>query len=281
MKRAILLLIFVSVVSILRPPVSHAQRGHDYPPFAGIDGLYIYTYEDKRFDFHDFQVDDTGKTTRVEGHKISIQYLAKNSSANTVSDLEIRRTLEGQVQSINAQILFESKDDGCTKLVARFERAGRPVWFEGDSNGCGGTGAVAAYYIVEEQEFQPLTHLSQTELRNAIDTTGKAVLHVNFAFDRATLPPDATPIIQAIVGVMKSEPSLRLEVDGHTDGVGPDDYNQRLSEARATAVVASLASAGIGADRLKSAGFGASRPIAGNDTEQGRAENRRVELIRQ
>jgi outer membrane protein OmpA-like peptidoglycan-associated protein len=80
---------------------------------------------------------------------------------------------------------------------------------------------------------------------------------------------------------MKSEPSLRLEVDGRTDGVGPDDYNQRLSEARATAVVASLASAGIGADRLKSAGFGASRPIAGNDTEQGRAENRRVELIRQ
>lgn len=230
-------------------------------------------------------MDDTGKKTRVEGHKIVIDYRPKDESTNTVSPLEIRRTLEAQAQSVNAQILFETKEDNyCTQIVVRFQRNGRPVWFEGNSRTCSeeaGAGPFAEYIIVEEQEFRPLTHLSQSELRNAIDTTGKAVLHINFAFDRATLPPDAAAIIQAITGVMQSEPSLRLEVDGHTDAVGPDDYNQRLSEARAATVVASLTSAGIEADRLKSAGFGASMPVADNTSEQGRAENRRVELIRQ
>ncbi|MDR6991400.1 OmpA family protein [Luteimonas sp. 3794] len=108
---------------------------------------------------------------------------------------------------------------------------------------------------------------------------------VNFDFDRATLRPDAVAILNEAVEILKRYPELRVEVAGHTDSVGTDAYNQRLSERRAKAVYDHLASNGIMADRLVGpVGYGESRPIApntnadGSDNPEGRARNRRTEL---
>lgn len=108
---------------------------------------------------------------------------------------------------------------------------------------------------------------------------------VNFDFDRATLRPDAVAILNEAVEILKRYPELRVEVAGHTDSVGTDAYNQRLSERRAKAVYDHLASNGIMADRLVGpTGYGESRPIApntnadGSDNPEGRARNRRTEL---
>ena len=108
---------------------------------------------------------------------------------------------------------------------------------------------------------------------------------VNFDFDRATLRPDAVAILNEAVEILKRYPELRVEVAGHTDSVGTDAYNQRLSERRAKAVYDYLASNGIMADRLVGpTGYGESRPIApntnadGSDNPEGRARNRRTEL---
>ncbi|MCR5887660.1 OmpA family protein [Hymenobacter sp. J193] len=80
--------------------------------------------------------------------------------------------------------------------------------------------------------------------------------------------------------LLQQNPTLRLAVQGHTDNSGTAPHNQQLSEARAAAVVATLTQAGVGAARLQSAGFGQSKPLADNSTEEGKAKNRRVELVK-
>jgi len=108
---------------------------------------------------------------------------------------------------------------------------------------------------------------------------------VNFDFDKSTLRPDAVQILQEAIGILKKYPELKVEVAGHTDAIGTDAYNQKLSEARAKAVFDFLTANGIGADRLAGPnGYGESRPIApntnadGSDNPEGRAKNRRTEL---
>jgi len=101
---------------------------------------------------------------------------------------------------------------------------------------------------------------------------------VNFDFDKSTIRPDAAEILGEAARILREEPEVDVSVDGHTDARGTDEYNQRLSERRANAVVERLNRLGIGPSRLQPQGFGESRPGASNDTEEGRAENRRVEL---
>ena len=102
---------------------------------------------------------------------------------------------------------------------------------------------------------------------------------VNFDFDKDTLRPDAVVILDEAVAVLAKYPELRVEVAGHTDSKGKDDYNQNLSERRAKTVYDYLTSKGIDAARMVGPnGYGEARPIDTNDTDEGRANNRRTEL---
>ncbi len=101
---------------------------------------------------------------------------------------------------------------------------------------------------------------------------------VNFDFDKADIRPDAQVILDSAAEILNVNSSTRVEVAGHTDATGPDDYNQGLSERRARSVVSYLVEKGVSADRLTPVGYGESRPVADNSTRDGRAQNRRVEL---
>jgi OOP family OmpA-OmpF porin len=100
-----------------------------------------------------------------------------------------------------------------------------------------------------------------------------------FDFDKATLKPDGKRMVDEAVRLMVEQPSLQVTVEGHTDAVGSEGYNQRLSERRARAVRDYMVAEGIAADRITTKGWGKSKPVATNDTAEGRAENRRVEII--
>lgn len=102
---------------------------------------------------------------------------------------------------------------------------------------------------------------------------------VLFAFDRDELDPSAAPALDAVVADVLASKGARVAVEGHTDDVGADDYNQRLSERRARAVAAYLASKGIAQERIESRGYGASKPSVPNDGDEGRKKNRRVEIV--
>ncbi len=105
---------------------------------------------------------------------------------------------------------------------------------------------------------------------------------VNFAFDKSELTPESIAILDQAVDVLNRYPAMKVEVAGHTDAIGTDAYNQSLSERRAKVVYAYLTDKGIAADRLSGPnGYGEARPIDSNDNADGRARNRRTELVKQ
>ena len=101
---------------------------------------------------------------------------------------------------------------------------------------------------------------------------------VHFDFDKATLKPEARRLLDEGAQALEEHRGVRIEIAGHTDAIGTESYNQGLSERRARAVHEYMVSQGIDADRMSWKGYGESRPIADNDTPEGRALNRRVEL---
>jgi len=120
---------------------------------------------------------------------------------------------------------------------------------------------------------------------NPIQVGSKIVLNnIFFDFDKATLRPLSNVELKNLLMLMKSNPNMKVEISGHTDSKGSAEYNQKLSEARAQAVVASLTASGISADRMQAKGYGKSMPAAANknadgtDNPEGRQLNRRVEL---
>ena len=102
---------------------------------------------------------------------------------------------------------------------------------------------------------------------------------VLFDTAKATLKPGAREKLARVSGILVTHPDLKLEIEGHTDSVGSDSYNQSLSERRAESVRSYLVSQNIAAQTITMAGFGESRPVATNDTAAGRQQNRRVELV--
>ena len=103
---------------------------------------------------------------------------------------------------------------------------------------------------------------------------------ITFDFNKTTLRPDSEGALQRIVGVLQADAALAIEVQGHTDNVGGDDYNQKLSQGRADAVKTWLVAHSIPATRITTKGYGRQQPIAPNDSDEGRAKNRRVEIAR-
>lgn len=101
---------------------------------------------------------------------------------------------------------------------------------------------------------------------------------VNFDVDKSTIRPEGFPILEHAYNVLKDNPSVKVEIQGHTDSDASDTYNQKLSQRRAEAVKAYLVKRGIEAERMTTVGFGESKPIADNNTADGKAKNRRIEF---
>ncbi|MBW1859476.1 MAG: OmpA family protein, partial [Deltaproteobacteria bacterium] len=101
---------------------------------------------------------------------------------------------------------------------------------------------------------------------------------INFSTDKAEIRPQDQAGLDEVVVVLKENPTVKVEIQGHTDNMGPEAYNQALSEKRADAVMNYFVEKGIGKDRLSAKGYGMSQPAASNDTREGRFQNRRVQL---
>jgi outer membrane protein OmpA-like peptidoglycan-associated protein len=107
-----------------------------------------------------------------------------------------------------------------------------------------------------------------------------ALYGVLFDFNKSTLKPESDAVLQRVLAILQKDATLKVEVQGHTDNIGGDAYNQKLSESRAASVVSWLTGHGIAASRLTSRGYGKTMPVASNDDDAGRARNRRVEIAK-
>ena len=136
--------------------------------------------------------------------------------------------------------------------------------------------------VLETEEMdEKMVVIEASEMEQALARDGKiAIYGILFDFDSATITPDSQPQIEQLAALLSGNPQIEVLIVGHTDGKGAFDYNLSLSQRRAQAVVEALASGyGIAASRLMPAGAGMVAPVATNRTEEGRAKNRRVEIV--
>jgi len=103
---------------------------------------------------------------------------------------------------------------------------------------------------------------------------------VHFDFNKPSLRADSDAVLQQVLAFLNANPSVRVELQGYTDSLGDAGVNQKLSEARAASVQAWLVQHGVASARITSVGYGKARPVAVNDTDEGRARNRRVEIAK-
>jgi len=136
-------------------------------------------------------------------------------------------------------------------------------------------GVLAGHYICKAEEIPP----PPPPAPPAKGTKIAEIMGPNFDFDKATLTAEGKQRVDNAAKVLKDNPSIKVSVDGHTDSIGSDKYNQGLSERRAQAVANELVSQGIAKSRLHVQGFGKRKPVADNKTAAGRARNRRVEIV--
>ncbi|WP_447927526.1 OmpA family protein [Vreelandella sp. EE27] len=149
----------------------------------------------------------------------------------------------------------------------------------GAAVGAAAGAGVGAYMDRQENQLRESLQGSRIEIdRRGDDIVLNMPSSVTFGFDSSELTGEARSALNEVAGVLNQYTDTRVNIAGHTDSVGNADYNQRLSERRAQAVGSYLGQNGVSSSRLNTRGYGANQPVATNDTDQGRAQNRRVEI---
>lgn len=147
------------------------------------------------------------------------------------------------------------------------------IFFDGDLN--------LSIEVVQEQAMEQTVALVKADdMAAALAKDGHIALYLNFDNDSDSLRADSKPAIDEIAKMLAADGSLKVRVEGHTDNTGTAARNTALSRARAESVVKAISSMQISKDRLKPEGLGSGRPLADNSSEEGRAKNRRVELVK-
>lgn len=282
------------LAGIAAPSAAEDAEGcKDHPLFNRLPNYQLTSCESIEFDATRFPAGpavhnpDTGekapKPVTVEGSRTVLDYGLKDG-ATPASAVQVQRNFEAAIKAAGGVVqgsydtareerseLFEGWD---RNTVYTLTKGGREVWVQVMSADYPG-------YKLRIAEREGMKQdIVANELLDKINKDGFVALYINFDTGKATIKPDSNKILDDVAAALKSAPNLKLEVGGHTDNVGAADVNRKLSEDRAKSVVAALGARGIAAARLTAKGYGQDRPVADNRTEDGRARNRRVELVK-
>ncbi len=246
----------------------------DHPLFNRMPDSWIHHCTAKEFDAHEFLV-AKGKKERVEGRLWAISYYPQASAPVKPSELQIQRNFEAAVTNAGGTVVFTDKGRDTFRLNA----GGKEVWVDLTAEFTGKYG----FTIVERGAMTQAIVADARAFADGLAATGHAAVYgIYFDTNKSDVKPESAQAIAEIAKLLKADPGLKLFVVGHTDGTGGVDANLRLSQDRAQAVIQALvAGHGIEAGRLRPFGNGPFAPVATNATEEGRAKNRRVELVKQ
>jgi len=277
MKRIVRTLLGIVWLSLLIAGVSLAEEdrgGKDHPLFNRMPGTWIYSYENVDFNAHAFK-DEKGKEVNVEGRYYYIHYYPDEGKP-ALSKLKILRNYENAIKRIGGIVLKSDFEDASyMKLV----KGGKEIWVEVRA----GNGREPILIIIEKEAMTQEVVANAEAFSNDLKSTGHvAVYGIYFDTGQSVIKPESQAALSEIAKLLKNESGLKVNVVGHTDNVGAMDNNMKLSQARGEAVAKTLVTKyGIAANRLKGYGIGSLAPVASNDTENGKAKNRRVELVKQ
>jgi OOP family OmpA-OmpF porin len=252
-----------------------ADGSKDHPMFSRMPGYYIQDYDAQ--DFASVEL-DTEPARTVEGRYWKISYWLKEGARKS-GPVQIARNYTDLMVKRGGTKLFDDVDSGGGSTVAQMPVNGKNVYLQLYVSNAG---EVYELTVVEEAGMEQKVELTAMELAKALNDTGSVALH-NILFDtgKATLKPESAAALAPVGELLKNDAALKLEIQGHTDNVGQAAANLKLSQDRAAAVKTYLVQTfGIPAARLTPAGFGDTKPVAPNTAEEGRAQNRRVELVK-
>ena len=277
----LLALAAVAASGVAQTPPDPPGAG-DHPLLSRYPGSYIAEYV-RNFDAVEMTVPgraggEPGKE-RVEGDATTIRYF-HGSPDRQPSALQVIRNVQNAIRSLGGAVVYErlprEGDGGETTL--RVSTGGKDVWVRVIPDIFGAPTQSYQLAVVEVAAMAQVVTANQ--LADELRQRGFVALYVNFDTGKWELKPDGVASVREIVALLKADPALKLAVEGHTDNVGTPAANKTLSANRANAVMRAVVAGGIAANRLTAAGFCQERPVADNRSEEGRAKNRRVELVK-
>lgn len=309
MKTTHILYFFLLLPTLLAAQAKDIPYSQDHPAVSRFAGSVIRFYDQKNFDAYSLRLgpidrgkEATAKNQNLEGTITRIIY----QSPKTNSVLEIFRNYEQALLKSNYEPLYKcdlgfcgtgfsgSYPSGSMGHVRGFTEQQRYLAMQHtDENG---TLYVAIFMVMTHDgpvtrldvvEVKPMktgqVTVQAAELKTDFEKTGKAVLQqVYFESGKAILSPESGPALEEAAKFLKGNPALKIFVVGHTDNDGGFDFNQQLSQQRAQAVVDALTKThDIAANRMIAKGVSYLCPESSNDTDTGKAKNRRVELVQQ
>ncbi|MFQ5865339.1 MAG: OmpA family protein [bacterium] len=232
----------------------------------------------KSFSSYTFNVKKGRKTEKVEkkGKYWKLRYLIKDANGRidrNVGREEIVQNYKSAALEKGGEILYEA---GYLLTFTLPRKDGGTTWtYLSAGNGS------YDLYIIDEAGFKKQLTFGADEMKKALDEEGHvAVYGIHFDSDQASLKLGAEKVLIEMVKLMKRNPDLKIEIQGHTDNTGSAEHNLDLSKRRADTVKAFLLTYGVKSSHMVAMGYGEEKPIAPNNTEEGRAQNRRVELVK-
>lgn len=276
--RKLIVISLLSLFLLVPIAVSFAETdvdgSKDPPLFNRMPGYYIEYYEDSEFNSLEFTIGEE-KEVVIEGRHYLLSYCIKEDS-RVASPIQILRNYSNSIKAVGGQEIYNNTnvDEVTLKIIKNnIETWVKVTVFNG--------GEGYTVNIVEKETMKQHVVADAASLANSIRNSGKvAVYGIYFDTGKAEIMPQSEESLKEIAKLLQTNPQLKLYVVGHTDNVGNIEYNMKLSKERADAVVKTLlAEHSIEASRLRAFGVGPLAPVSSNMTEEGRALNRRVELV--
>ena len=242
-------------------------------------GFYISGYKDVQFDAHEFLVQTpkaVGKQ-HAEGHLTYWRYdITSAAAATPPSKLQIARNYQNAVERVGGKKMYDAGPGNDYDSTFLISKNGTDTWIELNP-----IGTMYTLLIVEVQKMQQDVVANADALKGGLADSGHVeVPGIFFDTAKSDIKPESGPAIDEIAKLLTNNPALKVGIVGHTDMVGDATANLKLSQARAQSVITDLVSRlGIAAARLVAFGAGPWAPVASNKTDDGRARNRRVELV--
>jgi OmpA-OmpF porin, OOP family len=246
----------------------------DFTLFSKMPESWAYNCDERQFDAYNFAT-GKGKTTTVEGKFYKITFYPDAQAKQKPSELQMRRNYENAVQKIGGTIVGGDRNKETFKIT----KDGKEIWVELWTEFTGKYG----FTVVQKEAMAQVVEANAQAFLSDIRATGHAAVYgIYFDTGKSAIKTESAQAIGEITKLLKSDPGLKVFVVGHTDNAGGVDSNIKLSQSRAEAVIQSLVREhGISAARLRGFGCGQFAPVTSNDSEDGRAKNRRVELVKQ
>jgi OOP family OmpA-OmpF porin len=259
---------FLAAAGALCAQQTDAENCKDHPMFTRMKN-YVISACAKNFNEHEFYLAE-GQTKTVEGDMTVLEYELVEGAAQP-SALQIRRNYGNAVKTLGGTVLFDQE----INLTAHLLKNGREIWV-----GAAVYNEGRNYTLTIVEVTAMVQEVTADAMFDALSKDGFMALYINFDTGKAVIKPESQGTIAQIAALLKAHPELKLSIEGHTDNVGAPAANKTLSEDRAKAVLADVVKAGVAAARLSAIGWGPDKPLADNRSEDGRAKNRRVEIVK-